>query len=129
MLVANLTGLDMIRAAIGAIIVTWIIRKIAAMFSAVVSRSAVFNYPQNEFEAVLKRCCGLFPTDMLRFKDQILYRGMTVRARTMEDKTIEGRFIGTNHENMVCFITPQYVIAHELAKIADIIILMEIPRA
>jgi len=116
----NLTMQDLIFAAVAAFVVTWVLKSVSRMFMLVVSRSTEFGYAPKDLDTITEKCCGMFPNEMLRFNGILVRRGMTVRALTTENKTIEGRFIGTNTENMVCIITCRHVVAQELRRIADI---------
>ena len=121
----NLTVHDLVYAAIAAIIITWVLKGLSRMFMIVVTRSTEFGYRPKDLDIITKKCCGMFPNEILRFNGLLVRRGMTVRARTTENKTIEGRFIGINMENIVCIITCEHVVAQELKRIADIQLLTQ----
>ena len=46
--------------------------------------------------------------------------GMKVRITTLQQKIIEGEIIGKNDKDILCIITGEHIIAHEMNKIEDI---------
>jgi len=44
---------------------------------------------------------------------------MRVRITTLQKRIIEGEFIGKNDSDVLCVITGQHIIAHEINKIED----------
>ena len=110
---------DIVFAAILALILTWLIRTGSRAIKIVVTKSAEIGYNPMESEMVLQRCYNMFPIDNLRFKGAIFRRGMTVRAVMSGKRVIEGRFVGTNEDDMVCFMTHDYVIARKLENIEE----------
>ena len=108
---------DILIAAVLTVVIVSIIKYILKTFSVTVTRSAVYSYPPAESEKVLQRCCSLFPTEMIRFNGVLFKRGMVVRVSTDAKKIIEGKFIGINNEKMVCVLTSEYIVAHELDSI------------
>ena len=84
------------------------------------TRSTEIGYHHGDLELVIQHCCNLFPVDNLQFNGAIFQRGMAVQVTTNKRRTIEGKFIGTNKDNMVCFVTPSSVIAHKLGNIEEI---------
>jgi len=111
---------DVIFAAIMALVVFWFVKSVSRIVTIVVTRSTELGYRPGDIEMVLQRCYGLFPIDMLIFKGATFHRGMSVKAITNRNKTIEGQFVGTNKDNMVCFLTPSSVVAFELGSIEEI---------
>ena len=110
---------DIIFAAILALVLTWLISAGSRVLKVIITRSTELGYRPRDIDLVLQRCYGMFPIDSLSFKGATFHRGMIVRAVTNRKKTIEGRFVGTNKDNMVCFVTPSSVIAHELGNIEE----------
>ena len=110
---------DVLSAAFWALVITWIIRWLSRVVKVVVTRSTELGYSPGDVEAVLKRCYSMFPIDSLRFNGATFRRGMLVRVVTNRNKTIEGEFVGVNNDNMVCFLTPYSVIAHEIDNIEE----------
>ena len=116
---------DIILAAILALVLTWIISVVSRVVKVVVTRSTELGYKPGDIEAVLKRCYSLFPIESLMFNGITFYRGTPVRVVTNRNTTIEGKFVGANADNVVCFLTPYSVIAHELGNIEEIMELGE----
>ena len=110
---------DVIYAALFAIAFTWLIKTVARVFKAVISRTTEFNYHPKNLEAVLERCCCMFPNELIRFNGSTFTRGMKVRVVTINRRTIEGEFIGSNHDNVVCVLTDESVIAQEMDNIEE----------
>ena len=109
---------DIIFAAIIATILTWVISSIKVV-KMVVTRSTELGYKPGEMEKVMQRCYNLFPIASIRFKGTTFQRGMQVRVVTNRKKTIEGEFVGSNEDNMLCFLTNRSVVAHGLDSIED----------
>ena len=110
---------DVIYAALLAVVFTWLITTVSRVFKAVISRTSEFNYHPKNIEAVLERCCFMFPNELVRFNGSTFTRGMKVRVVTINRRTIEGKFIGSNHENVVCVVTDESVIAQEIDNIEE----------
>ena len=110
---------DIILAAFLAFIITWVLKFVIRMYLAVHTRSTELLYRPRDVERVLVRCYNLFPIENMRFNGETFRRGMVVRVVTNRNKTIEGEFLGANDENMVCFLTPRSVIAHEINNIEE----------
>ena len=112
---------DIIFAAVLALIITWIITMVSRVFRVVITRSTELGFRPGDIEMVLQRCYLLFPIENLRFNGITFTRGMLVRVVTNRNTTIEGKFMGTNEDNMVCFLTSNSVIAHELGNIEEMV--------
>ena len=110
---------DIVFAALLALVITWMIGAGSRIMRVVITRSTELGYRPSDLDLVLQRCYGMFPIESLSFKGATFRRGMFVRVLTNRNKTIEGRFVGTNKDNMVCFLTPNSVIAHELDNIEE----------
>jgi hypothetical protein len=103
-----------------ALAVTWTINIIIKMFKTIINRSTEFDYSPRNRDSVMEKCNSLFPTDSLRFNNEIFRRGMQIRICTSRNKLLEGCFIGVNDDNMICIMTPRRVVAQELDMINDI---------
>ena len=108
---------DILFAAVLAFILLWPILAVSRIVKVIFTRSTEIGYNHHDLETVIEHCCNLFPVDILRFDGAIFQRGMVVQVTTNKHRTIEGQFIGTNDDNMVCFVTPSSVIAHKLVNI------------
>jgi hypothetical protein len=115
-----LTAQDIILAAGAALALTWLINALSRLFRSVVNRSTEFDYTPQTRDFMLEKCYALFPTEYLRFNDELFKRGMQVRVFTYRNKQIEGQFIGVNDDNMICVMTQRRVVAQELTMIEEI---------
>ncbi len=111
---------DVLFAAVLALVVTWLIRIMSTLFRAVITRSTEFEFTKKNEEDVIERCYEMFPTDHMLFNGETLKRGMRVSVVTLRRRKYEGRFIGVNHDNMVCVMTERSVVAQELDTIEEI---------
>ena len=110
---------DILFAAVLALILTFVISSVSRVVKIFITRSTELGYRQSDVEIVLQRCYSLFPIENLHFNGATITRGMQVRVITNRNATIEGEFVGANEDNMVCFLTPSSVIAHELKNIEE----------
>lgn len=114
---------DVIFAALLAFFLTWLIKTTSRVVKVVVTRSTELGYRPTDLDVVMQRCYVLFPIDNLIFNGATFNRGVDVQVVTTRKKIIEGKFVGTNKDNMVCFVTPNSVVAHELGNIEEMRIL------
>jgi hypothetical protein len=61
--------------------------------------------------------------DILQFRGETYRRGMNIRLVTTQSKIIEGKFLGLNHDNMICLMTRGLIIAQALKNIEQMEIL------
>ena len=113
---------DILFAAILALVLMYPIMAVSRMIKAIITRSTEIGYHHGDLETVIQHCCNLFPMDSLRFNGAIFQRGMLVQVTTNKQRIIEGKFIGANKDNMVCFVTPSSVVAHKLGNIEEMIV-------
>jgi len=116
----DLTSQDIVLAAMLALIITWIVKKVSLMLTAILTRTTEFGYRPKDLEEVLQRCYNMFPIESFRFNGSIFHRGMLVRVVNSKNVTIEGEFIGISEDNMICFLTPNSVVAQEIDNIEEI---------
>jgi hypothetical protein len=114
-----ITTEDVILAAGAAFVITGLINLLSKLFKSVVNRSTEFDYAPRNRDSVLEKCYALFPTEYLRFNDELFKRGMQVRVSTYRNKFFEGQFVGVNKDNMICIVTQHRVVAQELNMIED----------
>ncbi|MCL2399203.1 MAG: hypothetical protein FWC91_05580 [Defluviitaleaceae bacterium] len=114
---------DVIFAALLAFFLTWFIKTMLRVLRVVITRSTELGYRPTDLDTVMQRCYTLFPLENLSFKGATFNRGVDVQVVTTRKKIIEGKFIGYNKDNMVCFVTPSSVVAHELGNIEEMRIL------
>ncbi|MBE6012881.1 hypothetical protein [Anaeropeptidivorans aminofermentans] len=110
---------DFIFAAIIAFFLTWAYVSISGFMEKLKERGIEDQYPINELEQILNRCYALFPLEQISFDGSMFRRGMYIRIRTIQNKTFEGRFLGTNNDNMICLMTKKFIIAHAIQNIEE----------
>lgn len=117
----GLTGSDVLFAAVFALFITWIIKSFMKVWKVLKNAGAIeINKNEKEISSILQKCYNLFPKEIIQFRGKTFKRGMRVKIVTNQHKTIEGKLIGMNSENILCVITPKYIIAHEISNIEDI---------
>ena len=117
----NLTYMDYIYAALTAFVITQMILSLGWLKRNLERSKARLN-SQNEAErmAVIKQCRNMFPLETVNFRGKVFTTGMIVRITTLKKRIIEGEIIGKNDKDILCIMTSQHIIAHELNKIEDI---------
>lgn len=119
-----LSAEDILNAAILAVFLVIAIKFMSFLFFNLVVRTTAMPFQpskltKEELELFLARCYKLFPVDSLNWKGTILKRGATLRVVT-KNSNLTGEFIGINNENMLCILTKNSVVAHELRTVLDI---------
>ncbi len=110
---------DIFYAAIGALLLTWIIRFILKLNKLIKNPTAILNQTE-DIRQVIQKCYTLFPKEIVQFNGETYKRGMQLKIVTVQKKSFEGEFIGCNEKNMLCILTNKYIIAHELTNIEEI---------
>ena len=116
----GISALDIVYAAIAALVITWIVEMFLRSFRVMFARTTIFEYKHRDFERIVGKCYSLFPRDVVKFKGETYRRGMTVRIITIEQKVFEGSLVGQNYDNTICLLTRKYVITHDLSYIKEI---------
>ncbi len=120
-----LTSEDILYAALGAILITWVI-KIITKLNKIIKNPMSLLDKSEDLRQVIQRCYKLFPMEIVQFNGETYKRGMKLKIITMQKKIFEGEFIGCNEKNMLCILTNRYIIAHEMTNIQKIEILDKI---
>ncbi|MCL2203637.1 MAG: hypothetical protein FWB88_06830 [Defluviitaleaceae bacterium] len=115
-----LTVDDLINAVFWAVVIVIVIRLMGWMLRSLIARTRYINFDPARLEEVRKRCSRLFPIENLQFDGTTFKRGTIIRIITRQQAAIEGEFLGTNMNNMLCLVTNQSVIAQELTAIETI---------
>lgn len=116
----EVSTLDILYAAIAAFFLTNLILRFKRIRAMVVTQEkAVTNTKYVDIPAVINRCRDMFPIETVDFRGQIFKTGMLVRIITIQKKVIEGELIGKNNLEIVCVLTKQHIIAHEIDKIEE----------
>ena len=118
---ASLSAFDYIYAALLAFAITYMIRKISGLRKVMKEDELKLNMNSVDKCSVMERCTKMFPIDSVSFGGQIFTKGMKVRITTMQQKVFQGEFIGKNDLGIICILTNEHVIAHELKKITDMV--------
>lgn len=116
-----LTFSDILFAATAAMLITWSVMSFISL-RRLFKNQAIGSIQKSEKELtnILQKCYNLFPKDIVQFRGKTFKRGMRVRIITNQHKTIEGKLIGMNNEDILCVITQKYIIAHEISNIEEI---------
>ncbi len=122
----SLTIDEIIYAALGAFILTWIIRVILKLRAVIKNHTSFLSYHSNDLKQILQRCYMLFPKDMVQFHGETYKRGMIIKITTLQNKSFEGEFIGCNEKDILCILTKKYIIAHDIDNIEEIQIIEKI---
>lgn len=122
-----ITSEDIIYAALGALLIVWIIRFVMKINKIIRAPLSLLDQSE-ELRQVLQRCYKLFPKEMVQFNGETYKRGMKLKIVTLQEKSFEGEFIGCNERNMLCILTNRYIIAHEITNIQQIEILDVSPK-
>lgn len=101
------------------LIMTLIIGSIIKTVISFFKKFDVSNIP-NEINSIVDKCYALFPIESFNFNGEIFKRGMKVQITTVDSRKIEGEIIGANTENVICLLTPQYIITREITRITAI---------
>ncbi len=120
-----LTSEDILYAALGAVLITWVI-KIIVKLNKIIKNPMSLLDKSDDLRQVIQRCYTLFPMEIVQFNGETYKRGMKLKIITMQKKIFEGEFIGCNEKNMLCILTSRYIIAHEITNIQKIEILDKI---
>ena len=111
---------DLLTAAFFALVIVILIRLMGWAFRTVIIRTRHINFNPKQINEVRKRCSHLFPIENLKFNGATFKRGTIIRVTTRQQSAIEGEFMGTNRNNMICLVTDERVIAQELHAIETI---------
>lgn len=71
--------------------------------------------------SVMERCAKMFPIETMVFNGSEFKKGMNVRITTMQKKVFQGEFVGKNEMDIICILTREHIIAHEIRKITDMV--------
>lgn len=117
---------ELLYAAIIALFITWFIQMFLKLRKIFKNTSNQFGYPNRDLTKIMQRCYALFPKEIIQFRGQTFKRGMKIQIITLQKKSFEGEFIGSNNKDMVCILTKKYIIAHEINNIEQINIIEKV---
>ena len=118
---ASLSAFDYIYAALLAFALSYMIRRIASFRKAMKEDELKLNMNNADKRSVMERCTKMFHIERVSFGGKVFTKGMKVRITTMQQKVFQGEFIGKNDLGIICILTNEHVIAHELKKITDMV--------
>ena len=123
----NLTMADLLYAALMSFVATQLVLSVSRLLKSK-SRSSEtgVSYRETDRLMVIRKCIAMFPVETIYFRGKVFTKGMKVRITTFQKRIIEGELIGKNDMDILCIIAGQHIIAHDIAKIEDMI---EMPSA
>ena len=118
---SKLTYLDILYAALTSFVITHLIINLNKLRRNIY-RNRVKPDLHDDIQrlAVIRQCRSMFPLSTVNFRGKVFTMGMKVRITTLQQKIIEGEIIGKNDKDILCIITGEHIIAHEMNKIEDI---------
>lgn len=78
------------------------------------------KYKGVDLSAITAKCRSMFPIETIQFHGNEFKRGMKIKIITMQKKVIEGELVGKNKMGILCILTREHIVAHEIDKIQDI---------
>jgi len=124
--ITSLSSADVVYAALMAFVITQIILgfgKIRKNMSQMGLDGIKKEPTEKERMDIILKCKAMFPVGTIYFKGKVFTSGMLVRITTLQKRTIEGEIIGKNDREVLCIITKEHIIAHEIEKIEDMTVL------
>lgn len=118
----TLSWRDILLAACIAFIIFSLIRFLQRVFGKQ-EQALGFTVKNLDMPDVYEKCKELFPIQNLTFHGKEFTRGMRVKIITMQKKIIEGELVGINQVNLICIRTHNQIIAHQIEKIQEIMVL------
>ncbi len=118
----SLTTIDILYAALMAFVAT----QLVLSFSRYLKLKTTYKSSDEQIKdtdkiMIIKKCIAMFPVETIYFRGKVFTKGMRVRITTFQQRVIEGEIIGKNEMDILCVMAGQHIIAHEIAKIEDII--------
>jgi hypothetical protein len=116
---------DIIAAAVLALCITMLVNTAMRMGRALRELKRLVNNGAKADE-VMQKCYSVYSMETFNFHGQTFKRGMRIRLTTLQNKIYEGELIGISSKNMLCMITRELVIAHQVNNIREIVNLEDI---
>lgn len=116
-----LTLQDLFFASVAALFLTAFLR--AAIWYRRISKPEPVRLKREEIMLLMNRCFNLYPIDSLILSGENIKRGMLVKITTLKNRTIEGRFVGTNSDRVICLLTKNFITADAISDIAELVVL------
>ncbi len=119
---ASLDAYSYFIAAVLAFFLTYIIMRIAGIRKILNDRDELeMDIKNADKRSVMERCAKMFPIETMVFNGSEFKKGMNVRITTMQRKVFQGEFVGKNEMDIICILTREHIIAHEIRKITDMV--------
>lgn len=119
---SSLSVYNYIYAALLAFIITYLITRIRNFRKNINGRDELaMGYRNIDKSSVMERCIKMFPIETIVFNGNVFKKGMTVKITTMQKKVFQGEFVGKNDMDIICILTKDHIIAHEIKKITEIV--------
>ena len=119
---ASLSAFNYIYAAVLAFVITYVIRKLFAIRAIMKKNDELaMNVRDADKATVIERCAKMFPIETVVFNGDVFKKGMIVKITTMQKKVFQGEFVGKNDMDIICIITREHIIAHEVKKITEMV--------
>lgn len=122
---AQLTRIDILYAAIAAFVLTLTILHLERVWNTLRREYDAKMGMGISLETVIARCRMMFPIPEVDFRGKNFHAGTTVRITTLQQNVIEGKLIGKNSKDILCILTKHQIIAHELDKISEMVMVEE----
>ena len=122
---SSLSAYNYLYAALLAFCITYFIMKLSRIRKMVNDDELTMNIKDIDKGSVIERCAKMFPIESVSFNGTVFRKGMNVRITTMQKKVFQGEFIGKNDIDVICIVTKEHIIAHEIRKIVEMVSLDE----
>ena len=119
---SSLSAYNYIYAALLAFIITYLITRIRNFRKNINGRDELaMGYRNIDKSSVMERCIKMFPIETIVFNGNVFKKGLTVKITTMQKKVFQGEFVGKNDMDIICILTKDHIIAHEIKKITEMV--------
>ena len=122
---SSLSAYNYLYAALLAFCITYFIMKLRKLKGMMKNDELTMNITEIDKNMVMERCTKMFPIESVSFNGTVFRKGMNVRITPMQKKVFQGEFIGKNDIDVICIVTKEHIIAHEIRKIVEMVSLDE----
>ncbi|GFI60990.1 hypothetical protein IMSAG049_00141 [Clostridiales bacterium] len=117
----SLSVYNYLYAAALALFITFVVTKFLRLREAIKNDELAMEVKNTDKHEILERCAKMFPIETVIFNGKVFKKGMNIRITTMQKKVFQGEFVGKNDMDVICILTREHIIAHEVKKISDMI--------
>lgn len=118
---ASLSLFDYFYAALLALLITYMIRRVGKLKTEIKKDELQMNVANIDKRSVIEKCIKMFPIDTVNFNGKVFTKGMTIKITTMQKKVFQGELVGKNEADIICILTREHIIAHEIRKITEMV--------